>query len=122
MESSFQDPEVQLDIIFQALANKTRRALLAQLRQGPHLVTELAKSYKISLNAISKHLTVLERAGLIDRKIEGRTHTCILRAGPMADVDQWLAEYEVFWQSNLDNLAAYVEARHIDDNKDEGAN
>lgn len=117
--ASFHD-NPQLDMIFHALANKTRRALLAQLRNGPYLVTELAKSYKISLNAVSKHLSVLERAGLIERQIEGRKHTCFLCAEPMADIDEWLKHYEAFWQSNVDGLAAFVEAKHAEmkDKKD----
>lgn len=73
------------------------------------MVTELAKPFGMSLNAISKHLTVLERAGLINRKIEGRVHSCALEAGPMATAEQWLNAYEVFWQDNLDSFATFME-------------
>lgn len=114
MSDSIIPLEQRLDLVFHALANQTRRALLAQLLEGPHMVTELAKSYKISLNAISKHLLVLERAGLVDRKVEGRVHSCSLQAGPMNNVDQWLKHYEGFWQSNLDSLAKYAEEKHAE--------
>lgn len=101
----------RLDIIFQALANRTRRALLAQLKSGPAMVTELAKPFGMSLNAISKHLLTLERAGLIKRSIEGRVHYCALDAAPLAGAEEWLNAYEAFWSANLDNLAEFVEAK-----------
>lgn len=99
-----------LDLVFQALANRTRRALLARLKRGPAMVTELARPFGMSLNAISKHLSVLERAGLINRAIEGRVHSCALRAGPMADAEHWLSAYQVFWEDNLDNFTKFVES------------
>jgi DNA-binding transcriptional ArsR family regulator len=100
----------RLDRIFQALANTTRRALLQRLKQGPAMVTELASPFGMSLNAISKHLIVLERAGLIDRHIEGRAHSCALRADPLADAETWLNTYQVFWDNKLDKLARFVES------------
>lgn len=100
----------RLDLIFQALSNRTRRALLARLKDGPSMVTELAKPFGMSLNAISKHLSVLERAGLIDRSIEGRIHSCAINAGPMATADQWLDAYSAYWSSQIDNLAGFVES------------
>lgn len=113
--------EHELDILFHALSNQTRRSLLAQLRMGPRIVTELASSYKMSLNAISKHLLVLEKAGLIDRKVEGRIHICRLQAEPMMSADKWLQNYEEFWSNNLDSFVDYIEREHIQDvdNKDE---
>lgn len=110
MTTAVLNPEDRLDLVFQALANRTRRALLARLKTGPAMVTELAKPFGISLNAVSKHLTVLERAGLINRAIEGRVHSCALEAGPMATADQWLSAYEVFWQDNLDSFATFMES------------
>jgi len=98
-----------LDLIFQALANRTRRALIDRLARGPAMVTELARPFGMSLNAISKHLIVLERAGLIDRSIEGRVHSCALQVGPMASAEDWLAAYREFWSGQLDNLAGFVE-------------
>lgn len=100
----------RLDLIFHALANTTRRALLQRLKQGPAMVTELAKPFGMSLNAVSKHLIVLERAGLIDRTIEGRTHACALRADPLADAENWLLSYQAFWDNKLDDLAHFVES------------
>lgn len=102
--------EDQLDLIFQALANRTRRALLARLNAGPAMVTELARPFGMSLNAVSKHLNVLERAGLIDRSIEGRVHSCALNAGPLASAEEWLSAYRAYWNSQIDNLAEFVES------------
>ena len=99
----------QLDLVFQALANRTRRALLARLKSGPAMVTELAKPFGMSLNAISKHLLVLERAGLINRKVEGRVHSCALQAGPMASAEEWLSAYQIFWEDKLDKFSHFVE-------------
>lgn len=101
--------EDQLDLVFQALANRTRRALLKRLKQGPAMVTELASPFGMSLNAISKHLLVLERAGLIRRTVKGRIHSCALAAGPLASAEHWLSAYEAFWTGQLDSLAAFVE-------------
>lgn len=100
----------RLDLIFQALANRTRRALLARLKSGPAMVTELAKPFGMSLNAISKHLLTLERAGLINRSVEGRVHYCALDATPLASAEEWLNAYETYWSDNLDSLAAFFEA------------
>jgi len=104
----------RLDLVFHALANRTRRALLAQLRDGAARVTDLAEPFGMSLNAISKHLVVLERAGLIRRTVQGRVHHCALEAGPMASAEQWLSSYEAFWSDKLDNLARFVEAREAE--------
>jgi DNA-binding transcriptional ArsR family regulator len=103
--------EERLDLVFHALANRTRRALLARLRAGAARVTDLAEPFGMSLNAVSKHLLVLERAGLISRTVEGRVHHCALDASPMETAEQWLQNYETFWHDNLDSLARFVEAR-----------
>ena len=100
----------RLDLIFQALANRTRRALLTRLKSGPAMVTELAKPFGMSLNAISKHLLTLERAGLINRSVEGRIHYCALDAAPLASAEEWLHAYQTFWSANLDNFAQFVES------------
>jgi len=99
----------RLDTIFQALSNRTRRAILARLKKGPARVTELALPFGMSLNAISKHIMVLERAGLIARSIAGREHICALDAAAMQNAEVWLSSYSAFWSSNLDKLAAFVE-------------
>ena len=98
-----------LDLIFKALANRTRRALIDRLASGPAMVTDLARPFGISLNAVSKHLIVLERAGLIARSIEGRVHSCALQVGPMASAEEWLGAYREFWTAQLDSIADFVE-------------
>ena len=99
----------RLDDIFHALANKTRRALLMSLAAGPARVTELAEPHGMSVNAISKHLFVLERAGLIRRAQRGHIQSCVLAAEPMATADEWLRHYRRFWGRKLDRLADFVE-------------
>jgi DNA-binding transcriptional ArsR family regulator len=99
----------RLDDVFHALASRTRRALLQSLSEGPARVTELAEPHGISLNAISKHLFVLERAGLIRRTREGSIQSCVLDARPMATADEWLHGYRRFWNRQLDRLAGFVE-------------
>jgi DNA-binding transcriptional ArsR family regulator len=101
--------EKRLDAVFHALANKTRRALLRDLTAGPARVTELAEPHKMSLNAVSKHLFVLERAGLIQRTREGSVQSCVLDAGPLAPAEAWIAGYRNFWNEKLDRLSAFVE-------------
>ena len=101
--------DAQLDTIFRALADSTRRALLARLAQGPASVGELAAPFDVSLPAVSKHLRVLERASLITREINGRVHRCSLSAEPLADAVAWLDHYRAFWDSNLEALADYFE-------------
>ena len=102
--------EDRLDYVFHALANRTRRALLRDLARGPARVTELARPYRISVNAISKHLLVLERSGLIRRARSGAVQTCVLDAAPMASADEWIDDYRRFWDGKLSQLAEFVEA------------
>jgi DNA-binding transcriptional ArsR family regulator len=99
----------RLDEIFHALANRTRRALLGTLAAGPARVTELAEPHGMSVNAISKHLFVLEEAGLIRRRRDGHIQSCVLAAAPMATADEWLRNYRRFWGVQLDRLAEFVE-------------
>jgi DNA-binding transcriptional ArsR family regulator len=99
-----------LDSTFAALSDATRRGILAHLaRQGETSVSELAAPYKMSLPAVSKHLRVLEQAGLVARQKEGRVHRCRLRAKPMKDVAAWIEHYRQFWETQLDSLARYLE-------------
>ena len=99
----------RLDAVFHALANQTRRRLLADLAEHPARVNELARPYGMSINAISKHLFVLERAGLVERRKEGTIQNCVLRAGALAGADEWIASYRQYWTGQLDSLAAFVE-------------
>jgi DNA-binding transcriptional ArsR family regulator len=101
--------ERRLDRVFHALSHQTRRALLARLADGPHMVTELAAPFEMSLPAVSKHLKVLEAAQLVERAIDGRVHRCTLSAAPMQDAEAWLAAYAPFWEDTLGALARYVE-------------
>jgi DNA-binding transcriptional ArsR family regulator len=100
----------RLDRVFHALADGTRRALLARLARGPAMVTELAQPFAMSLPSVSKHLKVLERASLISRAVDGRIHHCSLAPGPLKDARQWLDRYRVFWEGTLDSLARYAES------------
>lgn len=101
--------EGRLDMIFRALGDPTRRALLARLAEGPGMVTELAQPFGMSLPAVSRHIRVLENAGLVARTVEGRIHHCSLSAVPLKDIEKWLSQYRRFWEGTLDSLARYVE-------------
>ncbi len=93
---------VQLDLIFQALSDSTRRAMLRQLAQGERTVSALAGPFAMSLAAVSKHIKVLERAGLVHRTVMGRTHICRLDADALAEANAWLKYYQQFWEGRLD--------------------
>src|SRR4249920_2762205 len=97
-----------LSTTFAALADPTRRAILARLTSGDASVTKLAAPFEMSLPAISKHLKVLERAGLIARGREAQWRPCRLEAGPLRDVADWLEHYRRFWEESLDRLDAYL--------------
>lgn len=99
----------RLDLVFGALSDRTRRALLVRLERSPAMITELAERFPMSLPAVSKHLRVLERAGLVRRTIDGRVHRCELDPAPLEDAREWIDHYRVFWNENLDALADYVE-------------
>ena len=100
-----------LDLLFSALSDPIRRAILARLAEGEATVGDLARPFSVSLPAISKHLRVLERAGLLERRIEGRVHRCRLQPRPLKDAVDWLAEYRQFWERQLDALEAYLEGK-----------
>src|SRR5216117_3196566 len=97
-----------LDATFAALADPTRRAILARLAAGEAAVTELAAPFAMSLPAISKHLKVLERAGLIARGREAQWRPCRLEAGPLKDAAEWLEHYRRFWEQSFDRLDDYL--------------
>jgi DNA-binding transcriptional ArsR family regulator len=99
-----------LDATFQALADPTRRAILAKLASAPDTsVSELASPFRMSLPAVSKHLRVLESAGLLARRREGRVHHCRFVPGPMRKASDWIAHYEKFWEEKLEALKRYLE-------------
>lgn len=97
-----------LDGVFQALADPTRRSILNRLTEGPATVTELAAPIEMSLNGVSKHLIVLERAGLLRRRVEGRVHRCFLNAEPLSAAAAWVDHYRRFWEARLDSLEAWL--------------
>jgi DNA-binding transcriptional ArsR family regulator len=94
----------QMNSVFHALGDATRRKMLRDLTRGERTVSELAEPYTMSLAAASKHIRVLEHAGLIRREVRGRTHICRLDPGPLASAHEWLGFYERFWSSRLDEL------------------
>jgi DNA-binding transcriptional ArsR family regulator len=98
----------QLSNTFAALADPTRRAILARLASGEASVTEIAEPFEMSLPAISKHLKVLERAGLIARGRAAQWRPCRLNAGPMRNAADWLEHYRRFWEQALDRLEEYL--------------
>jgi len=98
-----------LDATFAALSDPTRRGILARLAKGEMSVCELAAPYEMSLPAVSKHLRVLESAGLIARQKDGRVHHCRFVADPMKDAAEWIERYRRFWEQQLDALALYLE-------------
>lgn len=97
-----------LSLAFSALADPTRRAILARLSQGETSVKELAEPFAMSLPAVSKHLKVLERAGLITRGKEAQWRPCRLDPGPLQDVSEWLEHYSRFWDQGLGRLDAML--------------
>ena len=97
-----------LSTVFAALADPTRRAILERLSEGDATVGELAEPFDMSLPAISKHLAVLERAGLVAKSREGQRKYCRITATPLKNADTWLNEYRRHWEANLDSLDAYL--------------
>ena len=105
----YEMPTDRLSATFAALADPTRRAILARLALGETSVTELAKPFDMSLPAVSKHLKVLERAGLIARGKEAQWRPCRLDARPLKDVDIWMRDYRRFWEQSFDKLDTYLQ-------------
>jgi DNA-binding transcriptional ArsR family regulator len=98
-----------LNRTFAALADPTRRRILTHLSRGDRCVTDLARPHAMSLPAVSKHLRVLEKAGLLRRRRYGRVHQLKLEAKPLKQAAEWVEEYRKFWEGSLDRLAAYLE-------------
>jgi DNA-binding transcriptional ArsR family regulator len=99
-----------LDAAFAALADPTRRNIVARLARGSVRVTDLAEPFDMSLNAVSKHVKVLERAGLVHRKRSGREHVLTLHAAPMREIVNWVSRYEKFWNDKLDALGEFLKS------------
>ena len=98
-----------LDTAFAALADPTRRAIVERLAQQPARVTDVAEPFAMSLNAISKHVKTLERAGLVKRVRTGREHMLVLQPEPLREVTTWTSRFEEFWNDRLDRLEQYLE-------------
>ena len=103
----------RLDSVFGAISDPTRRAILLQLGRQPARVTDIAKNFPVSLNAISKHLMVLEQAGLIQREIKGREHLIQIDGRPLREALQWLEDSRAFWDQRLDSLATHLQKKRL---------
>ncbi len=101
--------DTQLNQTYAAIADPTRRAILARLMQGETRVTELAEPFAMSLNAVSKHVRVLERAGLVRRQVKGRDHYLTLEAEPLRAASAWIDTYRQFWEARLDALESFLQ-------------
>jgi DNA-binding transcriptional ArsR family regulator len=101
----------RLDEVFKAVGDPTRRAILATLSRGETNVGDLAARFPISLNGVSKHLRVLERAGLVARQVQGREHRLRLDARPLAEAAAWIDHYHAFWDARLDALEGFLRSR-----------
>jgi len=114
-----QPPSDHLDFVFGALADPTRRAILARLTSGEVSVKELAEPFKISLPAVSRHLKVLERAGLIARGREAQWRPCRLQAGALKEAGDWIEHYRRFWEERFDSLDDYLSKLQHKEGEDE---
>jgi DNA-binding transcriptional ArsR family regulator len=103
-----------LDLTYAALADPTRRAILLRLRQAEARVTDIARPFAISLAAVSRHIGVLESAGLVRREIRGRDHYLRVEPERLAEAERWIAEYTAFWNERADALVAHLQARQVD--------
>ena len=111
--------EKRLDTLFHALADPTRRGMLAQLALGEISIGQLAEPYRMTFAGASKHVKVLEAAGLVVRKKIGRTHLCSLNAKPLEEAERWLRQWEKYWTVRLDRLeAAIVAGKHEEKKND----
>src|SRR4051795_2427333 len=108
MQAMARTPEPLLDQVYGAIADPTRRAILAVLAGGEATVGTLADRFPISFNGVSKHVKVLERAGLVERAIHGREHRLRLNPAPLREAARWLEHYRAFWETRLDGLEAFL--------------
>lgn len=107
-----------LDATFAALGDPTRRAILARLALGEVSVGDLARPFEMSLPAVSKHLSVLENAGLVRREREGRVRRCRLTSAPLSEAADWISTYRRFWEGQLDALARYLEEQQDEEQQE----
>ncbi len=102
-----------LDATLSALADPTRRAIVARLLDGDARVTDVAGMFEMSLNGVSKHLRVLEKAGLVVRRIEGREHRLSFSEGPLIEAQQWIERTRRFWDAKLDSLERFIQTKQV---------
>lgn len=102
----------ELNRVFSALADPTRRAILRRLSNRPATINEIAKPFPVSLNAISKHIMTLERAGMLRREIRGRRHYCWIEPRPLREANEWLEYYRQFWEQRLEAFEGFVTRRY----------
>lgn len=112
------EQQERLDLVFRALGDRTRRAMLARLAKGEQTVSELAGPYRMSLAAASKHIQTLEKAGLVTRTVRGRVHYCRIDPRPLARADDWLRGYERLWDTRVERLAELLRHPDNDDPSD----
>lgn len=110
--------EENLDLAFGALSDKTRRALLTRLMEGPATMTELAAPFDMALPTISRHVSVLEQAGLVERRKDAQRRICSLKPEGLRASSAWIDQYRQFWESQLVSLADYVDELQSEDNED----
>ena len=115
-----QESNTELDSVFSALSDATRRSILDRLALGDTTVNELAHPFDVSLPAVSKHLSVLERAGQIVREREGRFQRCRLVAGPMRNASHWITRYRALWEGQLDALGNYLDSQTSNEEESNG--
>lgn len=99
---------IELDEVFRALGDATRRSMIARLARGPATIGELGEPFDITKPAVTKHVKVLERAGLLKREIDGRVHRCEIDPAPLTQAQRWVAEVRAFWEERFDDLACYL--------------
>jgi DNA-binding transcriptional ArsR family regulator len=104
----YEHSSVRLDAVFAALADPTRRAILARLSSGDVSVKDLAQPFEMSLPAVSRHLKVLERAGLISRGRDAQWRPCRLQAGPLKEANEWIGRYREFWEESFERLDDFL--------------
>ena len=101
---------IQLDRVFGALADPTRRQMVLRLSEGPATVGQLGEPFEMTKGAISKHVKVLENAGLLKRQVDGRLHRCEINASVLGDAQVWISQVRAHWESSFDDLAEYLES------------
>lgn len=112
-------PTDQLSTTFSALADPTRRAILARLATGEKTVSDLAEPFDMTMPAITKHLKVLEKAGLVERSREAQYRPCHLRPEPLKDIDEWMEQYRQFFEASFDRLDDYLQQLKAKENNDD---